>query len=75
MMRWLRTIRSASSRPGLVSSGPLRGPRSMRPSASSRFIISLAVGGVTCSISATRAAGAGASFTTGPYSPTGNARK
>ena len=75
MMRWWRTTRSASSRPRLVSSGPLRGPRSTRPSDSRRFIISLAVGGVTPSISATRAAGTGASLTTGPYSPTGVARK
>ncbi len=75
MTRWWRTTRSASSRPFCVRSGPLRGPRSTRPSASRRLSISLAVGGVTCSISATRAAGTGASFTTGPYSPIGVARK
>ena len=75
MMRWWRTTRSASVRPFLVSSGALRGPRSMSPSASSRLSISLAVGGVTLSISATRAAGTGDSPTIGPYSPTGVARK
>ena len=37
MTRWWRTTRSASARPFWVSSGPLRGPRSTRPSASSRF--------------------------------------
>ena len=75
MIRCLRTTRSARSRPVFVSSASLRAPRSIRPSASSRFSISPAEARETWSISATREASGGVPAPRGVYSPIGNARK
>ena len=75
MMRCLRTTRSARVRPLAVSSASFRSPRSISPSASSRFSISPAEARDTPSISATRDASGGEPAPRGVYSPIGNARK
>ena len=59
MIRCLRTTRSARARPASVRSASLCSPRSISPSASSRFSISPADARETPSISATRAASVG----------------
>ena len=59
MIRCLRTTRSARSRPLSVRSASFFLPRSIRPSASSRFSISPAEARETWSISATREASGG----------------
>src|ERR671925_71200 len=73
MIRCLRTTRSARSRPAAVSSASLCSPRSIRPSASSRFNISPADARETPSISATREASVGDPPDSGRYSPIGEA--
>ena len=75
MIRWLRTTRSATSRPLAVRMASLCSPRSTRPSLSSRFSISPADARETPSMSATRTASVGDPFVSGLYSPIGNARK
>ncbi len=75
MIRCLRTTRSARSRPASVRSASFFLPRSIRPSASSRFSISPAEARETRSISATREASGGDPPPCGVYSPIGKARK
>jgi hypothetical protein len=75
MIRCLRTTRSARARPDAVSSASFCVPRSISPSASSRFSISPADARETPSISATRAASVGEPVDCGRYSPIGKARK
>jgi hypothetical protein len=74
MIRCRRTTCSARARPFSVSSASFRVPRSINPSASSRFSISPADARETPSISATRDA-SGRFPLCGVYSPIGNARK
>ena len=75
MIRCLRTVRSARSRPVSVRIASLRRPRSTSPSASRRFSISPADARETPSISATRVESVGRPLLCGWYSPIGNARK
>ena len=75
MIRCLRTTRSARARPVVVSSASFFAPRSIKPSASSRFSISPADARETPSISATRDASGGEPAPFGVYSPIGKARK
>ena len=75
MIRCLRTTFSACARPDFVNNASLCFPRSIRPSASSRFSISPADARETPSISATREASVGEPDDCGRYSPIGNARK
>ena len=74
MIRCRRTTCSARTRPLAVSSASLRDPRSISPSASSRFSISPDDAREIPSISATREAN-GRFPPGGVYSPIGNARK
>ena len=60
---------------GAVSSASLCSPRSISPSASSRFSISPADARETPSISATRVESVGEPELSGRYSPIGKARK
>ncbi len=75
MIRCLRTTRCARTRPDSVSSASLCSPRSISPSASSRFSISPADARDTPSISATLDESVGEPDESGRYSPIGNARK